>query len=305
MIETIGLGRNFDGLVAVDDLNLTVKNGEVFGFLGPNGAGKTTTVRMLCALIAPSRGRAFMNGIDVADRSQQIKIRQMVGLLPESPGHYETLSAYQNLDFYAHMHGVPEPQRKQRIDRLLERLDLKDRKDDRIATYSKGMKQKVAIARALVHDPEYVFLDEPTSGLDPVAALTVREFISELKKDGRTIFLNTHHLEDAEKLCDRIGVMSTRMLALGHPQELADSFFGRGTVVELDMPRPDLLAEVQAMRGVVAVRMEDAKFIITVDDPVLRNPAIVADLVRLGAKIRYIEPQKRSLEDVYLKVVGR
>lgn len=305
MIETVGLGRRFDGLVAVEDLDLTVRHGEVFGFLGPNGAGKTTTVRMLCALIAPSGGKAYVGGLDVSDPMQQVKVRGNAGLLPESPGLYESLSAAQNLEFHARMHGIPVAERKARIDRLLERLDLKDRANDRVATFSKGMKQKVAIARALVHEPEYVFLDEPTSGLDPVAALTVRQFIAELKKDGRTIFINTHNLDDAERLCDRIGVMSRRLLALGNPQELAESLFGRGSVVEVESPPADLCESVRSMPGVLAVKREGDRFTITVDDPDVRNPAIVAELVRLGVRIRYVEPQRRTLEDVYMKVVGK
>ena len=207
MIETRDLTRKFNGLTAVDNLNLKVRDGEVFGFIGPNGAGKTTTIRMICTLIAPTSGSVLVNGLDVNDPNDAIKIRSMIGFLPEVPGLYETLSAHRNLDFYASLYGVPADKRERRIKELLELLGIWDRRDDTVGKFSKGMKQKIAIARALVHEPEFLFLDEPTSGLDPVASLTVRNFLLELKKEGRTIFINTHNLDDAERLCDTIGVM--------------------------------------------------------------------------------------------------
>ena len=177
MIETEGLTKAFGSNVAVEDLNLSVKSGEVFGFLGPNGAGKTTTVRMLCTLIAKTRGEAYVNGLSISDPEESLRIRRIIGLLPEVPGLYEKLSAYQNLEFYARLHGLGESERREKISHLLKMLDLWDRRDDLVAVFSKGMRQKIAIARSLLHDPLVLFLDEPTAGLDPEAAKMVRDFI--------------------------------------------------------------------------------------------------------------------------------
>ena len=298
------LTRKFERTVAVEDLTITINDGEVFGFLGPNGAGKTTTIRMLCCLIEPTSGQAFVDGMDVRDKDSRIKIRQNVGLLPENPGLYESLSAYQNLEFYARMYGVPAAKRSGRITELLQALDILDRKDDAVGSFSKGMKQKIAIARALVHDPKYLFLDEPTSGLDPVSSLTVRNYLMELKREGRTIFINTHHLDEAQRLCDRIGILKTRLLAQGSPEHLANEFFGKTTMVELNAVTPETLRVVESSKGVKAFRQEGNKLYLTIDDPATDNPAIVTELVRSGASIIHVEEVKKGLEDVYLRIVG-
>ncbi|OGS42604.1 MAG: multidrug ABC transporter ATP-binding protein [Euryarchaeota archaeon RBG_16_62_10] len=303
MIETIGLGRKFNGKAAVDDLNLKVEKGEVFGLLGPNGAGKTTTIRMLSCLIGQTSGTAFVNGYEINKEPDQNHIRKIVGLLPESPGLYDSLSAHQNLDFFAQLYGVPKGQRGERIEELLRMLGVWERKDEAVATYSKGMKQKIAIARAFVHSPEVVFLDEPTAGLDPEASLTVREFLINLKGEGRTVFINSHHLDEVERLCDRIAVMNQTALAVGSPKELAARYWGRTTVVELVEMRP-LYAE--ALRGLPFasnVRVDDGKLLVDVDDPELRNPSIVESLARAGARIEYVTELKRTLEDVYMKLI--
>lgn len=304
MIETVGLTRHFDDLVAVEDLNLKIRDGEVFGFLGPNGAGKTTTIRMLCAMIAPTKGTAYIDGMDVSDPAMQLKVRENIGLLPESPGLYETLSAMQNLDFFAKMYGVSTSEREGRIRTLLQTLDIWDRRDDAVGGFSKGMKQKIAIARALVHEPRYVFLDEPTSGLDPVAASTVRHYLLDLKKEGRTIFINTHNLDDAERLCDRIGILRTRLLVEGTPNELADRYFGRRTMVQLREPVPDLATSLRSIPGVDDVTQEGAKLFISLQDPKTLNPLIVIEIVRMKGEIELVEGQQKGLEDVYLKIIG-
>jgi ABC-2 type transport system ATP-binding protein len=290
--------------VAVEDLTININDGEVFGFLGPNGAGKTTTIRMLCCLIEPTSGQAFIDGMDVNDKESRIKIRQNIGLLPENPGLYESLSAYQNLDFYARMYGVPVEKRSPRITELLSALDILDRRNDAVGSFSKGMKQKIAIARALVHDPKYLFLDEPTSGLDPVSSITVRNYLMDLKREGRTIFINTHHLDEAQKLCDKIGILKTRLLAKGSPEQLANEFFGRTTMVELSEVSDDALRFVQGSKGVKAFRREGNRIFLSIDDPVTDNPAIIAGLVRSGANIIHVEEVKKGLEDVYLRIVG-
>ena len=304
MIETIGLGRNFDGKVAVQDLNLRIDEGEVFGLLGPNGAGKTTTVRMLSCLIGQTSGTAFVGGYEIGKGQDSEKIRGMVGVLPESPGLYEVLSAYRNLDFYAQLYGVPKDKRERRIEELLRMLDLWDRKNEPVATYSKGMKQKIAIARAFVHDPQIVFLDEPTAGLDPQASLTVREFILTLKREGRTVFINSHHLDEVERLCDRIAVMRATALAIGSPRDLAANYWGRTSAIELYEPTDAMVDVVRRLPFASNVRLEDDKILVDLDDPDRRNPEIVSALVAAGARVEYVSEFRRSLEDVYLKLVG-
>ena len=304
MIEIVGLGRTFDGKAAVEDLNLKVEKGEVFGVLGPNGAGKTTTIRMLACLIKQTSGTAFVNGLEINTISGSQKIRGIVGLLPESPGLYESLSANRNLDFFAQLYGVPKDRREKRIEELLKMLDLWNRRDEPVATYSKGMKQKIAIARAFVHDPEVVFLDEPTAGLDPQASLTVREFLVALKKEGRTVFINSHHLDEVERLCDRIAVMNKTALAIGSPKDLARRYWGRTTVIELAVPDPSLVDVVRGLEFASNVRVDDGRILVDLDDPEIRNPVIVERLTRAGAKIEYVTELKRSLEDVYMKLIG-
>ena len=304
MIETVGLGRKFESTMAVEDLSLSIKDGEAFAFLGPNGAGKTTTVRMLCCLIAPTSGTAYLDRLDIRDPEAQLQIRQRIGLLPENPGLYESLGAYRNLDFFARLYGVSAQDRQRRITELLKTLNLWERKDEAVGKFSKGMKQKVAIARALVHEPEYIFLDEPTAALDPEAAKTVREFLLELKKEGRTIFLNTHNLDEAQRVCDRIGVLRTKLLAVGTPDELASRFFGHATAIQLRQVRPEHLQMLRSLPNVMDARQEDSSLVVQSADPKNDNPLIVSKLVAMGAEVSYVEDVKRSLEDIYLKLVG-
>jgi ABC-2 type transport system ATP-binding protein len=304
MIETVGLGRTFDGKAAVEDLNLKIEQGEVFGLLGPNGAGKTTTMRMLACLIRQTSGTAYVNGFEINKENDAQRIRAIVGVLPESPGLYESLSATRNLDFFAQLYGVSKDRRAQRIEELLKMLELWDRRDEPIATYSKGMKQKIAIARAFVHDPQVVFLDEPTAGLDPQASLTVREFLIALKKEGRTVFINSHHLDEVERLCDRIAVMNRTALAVGSPKELARRYWGRTTVIELTNHEPSFTDIVRRFDFALNVRTDDGRILVDLDDPEERNPVIVEALTRAGAKIEYVTELKRSLEDVYMKLIG-
>jgi len=304
MIETVDLSRKFNGNMAVENLSLKVEQGEVFGLLGPNGAGKTTTIRMLSCLIKQTSGTAYVNGFEINKENDSPKIRAMVGLLPESPGLYESLSAHKNLDFFAQLYGIPKDKRTDRIEELLKMLEIWDRREEPIATYSKGMKQKIAIARAFVHNPQVVFLDEPTAGLDPAAALTVREFLIALKKEGRTIFINSHHLDEVERLCDRIAVMNKTALAVGSPRELTRRYWGRTTVIELSKMDDSLVDLLKKFDFALNVRTEDGRILVDVDDPEARNPVIIQALTKAGAEVEYVTELKRTLEDVYMKLMG-
>ncbi|MFQ6128206.1 MAG: ABC transporter ATP-binding protein [Thermoplasmata archaeon] len=304
MIRLEELTRTFDGTVAIRDLTLSVSEGQVFGFIGPNGAGKTTTVRILCCLIGASSGRAFIGENECGKEPDSMYIRQMIGLLPEAPGLYDRLSAYRNLDFYGRLYGVKDGQRKERIKDLLTTLKIWHRKDECVSTFSKGMRQKIAIARALVHEPRILFLDEPTAGLDPEAAKTVREFILDLKREGGTIFLNTHNLYEAERLCDRIGVLKTRLVAVGSPDELSRRFWGRTTVVRVKSLTPQILDAVRSLDFVTNLQEEDGELFIGLDNPDERNPTIARTIMENGGEIQYISEFKRRLEEVYLKLIG-
>lgn len=304
MIRTENLTRKFGKVVAVENLTLDVRKGEVFGFIGPNGAGKTTTVRMLCCLIAPTEGTAFIGDNEINRDPDSLNIRQMVGLLPESPGLYERLSPYRNLDFFAQLYGVPRSKREERIKDLLQMLNMWKKRDDPVGTFSKGMKQKIAIARALVHDPEILFLDEPTSGLDPRAAKTVRDLLSDLKREGRTIFLNTHNLAEAERLCDRVALVNTKLVAVGSPDELKRMYWERTTQVQLKAISPSIISAVEALPFAKNVRTENSKLLVDVGNPEEDNSMLAQTILAAGGKIQFISEMERTLEDVYLKLIG-
>jgi ABC-2 type transport system ATP-binding protein len=299
MIQTENLTRRFGTALAVDRLTLQVAEGEVFGFLGPNGAGKTTTVRMLTALIAPSSGSAMVNGYRVGH--DDMNIRRSVGILTEVPGLYDNLSAERNLQIYACLYEVSEPARQ--VEKYLRMLGLWERRDDPAATFSKGMKQKLAIARAVLHEPRVLFLDEPTASLDPEAAHLVHEFIAELRKEGRTIFLCTHNLDEADRLCDRVGVFKTRLLVVDTPGRLRTQLFGRKVVFHLRQADEAMAQAVRQVPTVNDVQIMDNKLVVALDDPEAHDPEIVRLLVGLGADVRFVGELRRSLEDVYLQLI--
>ncbi len=302
MIETESLTRKFGDLTAVDDLTLSVKDGEVFGFLGPNGAGKTTTVRMLCCLISKTSGEARIGQYQVGKGDDCTKIRRMIGFLPEEAGLYSDMSVYRNLDFYGKMYRCSDSERKERIEHFLKMLDLWNRRDDMAATLSKGMRQKLAICRALIHDPEILFLDEPTANLDPEASKTVRDFIVELKKEKKTIFLNTHHLDEAQRICDRVGVLKTRLLAVGSPEELGTSLWGKRTAIQLERVTDAVVAAVRNL-GLKKLEVSSNRMMMEVPDPEHDNPRIIEAIVAAGGRIQFVTEMAPTLEDVYLKLV--
>jgi len=304
MIKTENLTKKFntrpdDGTLAVDHLTLNVAEGEVFGFLGPNGAGKTTTVRMLTSLIAPTSGSAIVNGFVLGKQNQEI--RRTVGILTEAPGMYDNLSAQFNLEIYANLYEVKDV--KGQVEKYLRMLGLWDRRQDEAGTFSKGMKQKLAIARALLHEPRILFLDEPTSGLDPEAAHLVREFITELREEGRTTFICTHNLDEADRLCDRIGVFKSRLLVVDTPANLRSQVFGRKVVFHLARIDAGLEPAIHDLPYVKEVRAIDNKLLVSLDDPEAHNPEIIRLLVASGAEIQFVGELRHSLEDVYLQLM--
>ncbi len=302
MIDTESLTKNFGNVKAVDSVTLHVDEGEVFGFLGPNGAGKTTTVRMLACLVAKSSGSAMIGDYEIANRADQPKIRKMVGLLTENVGLYEELSAYDNLDFYGRFYKLGEQKRKERIEYLLKMLELWEKKDVAAGTFSKGMKQKLAIARALIHDPEVLFLDEPTANLDPEASKTVRDFILELKKEKRTIFLNTHMLDEAERICDRVAILKTRLVTTGSPEDLRHSLSGRKVKVQLQQVDDAIVSSVKNM-GYQIGEVTANSITVNLKDPEKENPAILRSVQNAGGNVIFVTEVGSSLEDVYLKLV--
>ncbi len=303
MIHTEGLTKTFGeppkAITAVDRLTLDVTEGEVFGFLGPNGAGKTTTVRMLTCLIAPSAGRATIGGLEVGRDSQAI--RQRVGLLTETPGMYDRLSAEKNLSLFARLYGVADVPGQ--VEKYLRLLGLWERRRDEAGSFSKGMRQKLAIARALLHEPALLFLDEPTSGLDPEAAKLVRDFIAELRKEGRTIVMCTHNLDEADRLCDRIGIFKTRLITLDTPANLRQRLYGRRVVVHLRQPPAGLADLVRGLGFVKEAEVVDNKLVVGLDDPETDNPTLVRRLVEAGAEVQFVGELRHSLEDVYLRLL--
>ncbi len=299
MIDTKGLTKRFGDVLAVDGLDMEVRPGEIFGFLGPNGAGKTTTIRMLSALISPTSGKAKVAGYEVGREDNEI--RRNVGILTESPGLYDRLSAERNLSFFAELHDVEDVAGQ--VERYLRLLGLWDRRGDVAATFSKGMRQKLAIARAMLHEPKVLLLDEPTAGLDPEMARLVREFIGELKDKGRTIFLCTHNLDEADRLCDRIAVVNTRLLALDTPEALRAKLYDRVVVVHLSAASPAYEKVVSKQPFVRSVEIKENKLVVGLDDPEKNNPELIRVLVDAGADIQFVGELRRSLEEIYLRLV--
>ena len=303
MIEVKNLTKHFGEVTAVDSVTFHVAKGEVFGLLGPNGAGKTTTIRMLCCLIAKTSGEAWIAGHPIDGSADSLAIRKMVGLVTDNVGLYEELSAYENLDYYGKLYECPEPQRQERIEYYLTMMDLWDKRNLDISDYSKGMKQKIAIARALVHDPELLFLDEPTANLDPESARVVREIILKLKKEGKTIFINTHNLDEAQRICDRIGILKTRLLAVNTPDQLESTVGGANkTVFQLEQVTDHILEAVRQIHS-TEIGVEDNKITLVLADPLKQNPDVVQQIVSAGGRIQYITQLNPSLEETYLKVI--
>ena len=303
MIEVRNLTKKFGESTAVDNLTFQVAEGEVFGLLGPNGAGKTTTIRMLCCLISLTSGEARIAGYQIGNSADSMAIRKLIGLVPDNVGLYDELSAYENLDYYGKLYECPEAQRKERIEYFLKMLELWEKRDQPVSDFSKGMKQKVAIARALIHDPRLLIFDEPTANLDPESAKVVREFILKLKKEGKTIFINTHNLDEAQRICDRIGILKTKLLAVNTPEEMEKNVWGGSkTVIQVEKMSNRILAAVKKLKP-KSLSVEENRIILTLADPQRENPDFVQAVISAGGRIQYVTELTAGLEETYLKVI--
>ena len=299
IIETFGLSRFFGRTAAVEDLTLAVEAGEVLGFLGPNGAGKTTTIRMLAGMIAPTKGYAVVAGHRTEQNVEQL--HELIGMLTQTPGLYDRLSARRNLEYFASFY--PSIESQSQVEKYLKLMGLWERHDSKVGTFSKGMKQRLALARALVHEPKVLFLDEPTAGLDPEAAGEVRQLIRTLREEGRTIFLSTHNLNEAEILCNRIAVLHTRLLALDTPEQLRRRFFRRQIIVQLEALDAKVTEAVEKLPFVQDIREEGSQLILELTDSERNRPELVKAIVEAGGRVIGVSEKEYPLEEVYLRLI--
>jgi ABC-2 type transport system ATP-binding protein len=303
-IRTENLTRDFKTVRAVDALSLDVPPGILFGFLGPNASGKTTTIRLLLGLLEPTAGKAEVLGFDTRTHADEIRAR--VGALLEHPGLYERLSAEDNLEFYGRAWRLPAPERGARIKALLSNVGLWERRKEAVATWSRGMKQKLAVARALLHRPRLIFLDEPTAGLDPVAAAALRDDLAALAaQEGVTVFLTTHNLAEAEKLCARVAVIRQgRLIAVGHPDELRAKTGGPHVEIVGKGFGESALAALRARPEVVSIEATNGRLSITLrTDANAEVAPLVSLLVGCGAQVEEVRKGKASLEEAFLDLV--
>jgi ABC-2 type transport system ATP-binding protein len=296
------LSKRFGDRVAFEGVSFELGYGEIFGFLGPNGAGKTTTVRTLGTLIEPTSGSAQVAGIPLAPENG-VEIRRRIAIMPEAPGLYPRLSVAENLECFADLYEVADA--RDRIERALRAVRLTERAADPCATLSKGLRQRVALARALLSDPHVLFLDEPTSGLDPVASRDVHELIADLGRGGVTIFLTTHRLEEAERLCDRVAILNTNLRSIGRPEDLRDQLFAKALTVRTLAPLAEPRSVFAGLPAVEEWRQEGASgYRLAVSDAAVAAPAVTRALVAAGADVLSISESRHSLEDVYLELIG-
>ncbi len=295
------LTKQFGERVAFRDVSFSVNRGEVFGFLGPNGAGKTSTVRTLSTLVTATSGTASVAGIDLTPKNG-FEIRQRIAVMTELPGLYLRLTVTENLEFFAGLYGFRDA--SERIERALEAVNLTSRAADLSGSLSKGLRQRVGLARALLNDPEIIFLDEPTAGLDPVASLEVHDLINSLRAKGVTVFLTTHRLDEAEKLCDRVAILNTTLRTVGRIDDLRQRMFRKGIVVTTAEPLANPNAVFQSVPSVESWKCEDGTYVVTVNDIRVAAPEVTRALVRADADVLSIVESRHSLEEVYLELVG-
>jgi len=299
VIRVEALSRTFRQTKAVEDLTFHVAEGEIFGLLGPNGAGKTTTIRLLACLLHPTSGTAWVGGWQIG--ADDAMIRRHLGILTEAPGLYGKLTAYENLTVYARLHRVKNADRQ--IEFYLRLVGLWEQRHQFVDRFSRGMRQKVAVARALVHEPKVLLLDEPTAALDPQSARTIRDHFLALRSQGRTILLCTHNLAEAERLCDRVGVLRQRLLAMDTPERLRNRLYGQQTILHVRNPGEQLAQALSSLDFIRQVSVNGDQITVTLDNPEQNNPLLIERAVACGAKLRYVTPAKHTLEDVYLNLM--
>jgi ABC-2 type transport system ATP-binding protein len=300
-IETTALTRTFRQKIAVEDLTLKVPGSTIFGFLGPNGAGKTTTVRMLAGLLPPSSGTGVVAGCPLNGNLDQLRHR--IGFLTESPGLYEQLSAWQNLLFFARLYGLSEKNAQAQVEKYLKLLECWEDRHKPVGSFSKGMRQKTAIVRALAHEPEILFLDEPSSGLDPSTARFFRDFVKSLRASGRTIFLTTHNLAEAEDVCDYIAIMKTRLILEGSQAQIRSELSGNMVTIRFAAAAQSWLPVVRSLEFVEEVIAADSALRVNLANPQRDTPRLVRTLVEAGAELYAVEPARKTLEEIYLELV--
>lgn len=299
LIEVYGLTKRFGSSVAVEDLNLAVEQGEVLGLLGPNGAGKTTTIRMLAGMISATSGYALVAGHRTDGDVEQL--HEAIGLLTERPGHYGRLSARRNLEFFAGFYRNIDAGAQ--VDRYIRAVGLQDRQDDKAGTFSKGMQQRLALARALLHEPKVLFLDEPTAGLDPEAAEEVRGLVKSLSGEGRTILISTHNLAEAEVLCHRVAVIRTKLIAIDTPDGLRRRLFRRRVFVRLETVNTGLVEALSSLPYVESIEQDGARLFVELGDPEAEKPEVVREIVARGGNVMEVGEEQHSLEEVYLNLI--
>lgn len=302
MIETHELTKDFGDFRAVNRLSLKVKSGEVMAMLGPNGAGKTTTVRMMTSILKPTSGWAKISGFDVVEQAESV--RSNVGVLTEQHGLYERMQGLEYLDFFGRIYGLSSTVRRTRSQNLMERFGLGDALNKRLGEYSKGMKQKLALVRAMLHNPPVLLLDEPTSAMDPLSAKLVRDAIIELQRDEeRTFLITTHNLTEAQLLADRIAIIRHgRLIAMGTFDELSQSFAGHPRMeLRVNGSLNGLAKDLSDMIEIEAEGLDWLRF--KVDDPYVTNPVVMNKLVAMGVQVVTLSSMTKSLEDIYLQVV--
>jgi ABC-2 type transport system ATP-binding protein len=301
MIQVENLSKKFGNILAVDNISFEIKDGSIFGFLGPNGAGKTTTIRILSTLIKPTSGNVIIDGRELSKNGEYI--RSILGILTETPGMYEKISAIENLNFFSGFYGMDEKKRKQNIEKFLKMFDLWDRRDYLVSTFSKGMKQKLAIARALIHEPKILYLDEPTAALDPESAFMVRNFIENQKNEKTTVFLCTHNLEEASNLSDVVCIIKNRIIKISTLEDLQRSTKGKKIEIVFNQPADRYAGIIRDFTEITNLEVKEDKINFSMENPEKINPAIIKKLVDSGAEIVYFNEIKASLEEIYLNLI--
>jgi ABC-2 type transport system ATP-binding protein len=300
-IEVRDLSKSFGNFRAVDHLSLTIKQGEIFGLLGPNGSGKTTTINMISGLSVPTSGEVLVMGFDVRHNARQI--HQILGSVPQETALYEELSAWANMDFHADLFGVPRKEKKERITSLLELVQLLDRKDSRVGTFSGGMKRRLALARALLHDPQLIYLDEPTLGVDVQARRAIWDYILSLRDQGKTVLITTNYLEEAQVLCERVAIIDHgKLIAVDTPEHLKQTYGGSVIEVETEQPVKDT-ATLRALAGVNDVMQEGTHLKITVQGTSNIAAQVITILSQEG-EIKDIAIREPNLDEIFLLLTG-